>query len=811
MIKRVLITAGLASLLAACGGGGGNSATLSSNNSTTTSLSGAGMKGPFVIGSTVKICQLDTSTATCTNNTVSTTTTDKQGNFKATLPWTGWSMIEITGKSFNEDSNSTGTNDLTLKAITNITGSSDKPIVNLFTHWVAARITTLLSGSALATAYDTAHTNLQTEINLASKKTEDLNLLVGSGSNVSDNALLLLFSGAFHKIGGDANVLAQLTEDFADNGKFDKYRHMNKIRYAAGATNYLKQLHDNLVNNDSTVSPPNEGALASNNSIKKTTDPLAAQQWHLAKVKAAEAASCAKDANTCRGEGVLVGVLDDGVETAHEDLKDNIAYQKSRNYNETDTSKLGYYDPTPPDSTAKNKQAHGTAVAGLIAGVDNNGKGITGIAPRAGIAGFNILNAADSAAVDALGRTDIMVSNNSWGGTDGTCAYQAEDNTTATAIANAVSNGRDSKGTVFLFASGNGGDNCDENEEITSIEKDAMVRAGVTGDQSGQDGRNNNHQVLSIGALHNDDKKAEYAERGSTTLVAAPAGNNCDASNPALVTTDRSGENGYNKTGAANEISGQIDYTQCMNGTSGATPIVAGVVALMLQANPNLTWRDVRMILAETAQKNDDQDTDWFDNLKDVKVHPYYGFGMVDAKAAVEKAKSWTQYLPKQQSVTATLVNGFQKKGLVSAPAGTNADNNSIIDDPNNSSGRSHLVRFRPPSDIGFDTLETIEVNLTFLDHTRIGDAKVTMRTLSPSNSIISETLVNLNGDMRDSSTEDISVKLLSTLHLGSALPLLMEVRIDDDLANGKYGKVRVDSVVFRGYKASNTNVATVQ
>ncbi|HUR53852.1 MAG TPA: proprotein convertase P-domain-containing protein, partial [Gemmataceae bacterium] len=105
---------------------------------------------------------------------------------------------------------------------------------------------------------------------------------------------------------------------------------------------------------------------------------------------------------------------------------------------------------------------------------------------------------------------------------------------------------------------------------------------------------------------------------------------------PGITTTDLVGTAGDNKNASPGG-----DYNSDFGGTSAAAPEVSGVVALMLQVNPGLTWRDVKHILADTAVKNDPTDPGWVRNGAGHWVNHKYGFGQVDAAAAVRAAAGW--------------------------------------------------------------------------------------------------------------------------------------------------------------------------
>ena len=110
--------------------------------------------------------------------------------------------------------------------------------------------------------------------------------------------------------------------------------------------------------------------------------------------------------------------------------------------------------------------------------------------------------------------------------------------------------------------------------------------------------------MIAVSAVDHDGGYSIYSEMGSNIWIASPGGYYSGRPGK-IITTDLSGSSmGYNNSTSSGDLS-NYDYTNNMNGTSSAAPIVSGVVALMLEANSNLTWRDVKYILATTARKND--------------------------------------------------------------------------------------------------------------------------------------------------------------------------------------------------------------
>ena len=339
------------------------------------------------------------------------------------------------------------------------------------------------------------------------------------------------------------------------------------------------------------------------------TDPLYASQWHFPLIGDIQTIWDEFD-----GTGVNVAVYDDGVEYTHADLSGN--YNAALN--------LAGHDPFPIAGT----DAHGTACAGIIGAAANNGLGGTGVAFGVGITGVDFLNeiqyqsaANITTAFQHAANFDVM--SNSWGVTPAYGSYQSLLTASGSFFPNLfdyiTTNGRGALGTSVIQASGN--DNTNANADSTNATR----------------------FTTSIAATDASGNAASYTNFGSNILVAAPA---------AAVTTDRSGSDGYNTTaGAAG------DYTTTFGGTSAATPVTAGIVALMNQANSGLGWRDVQNILATSAAQTGSaiggaatgfEDGAWFTstagnwNGGGHSFHVDYGFGMVDAFAAVRMAEVWT-------------------------------------------------------------------------------------------------------------------------------------------------------------------------
>ena len=422
------------------------------------------------------------------------------------------------------------------------------------------------------------------------------------------------------------------------------------------------------------------------------TDPLYASQWHFDLIGDIETIW-----NDYSGVGVQVGIYDDGTDYNHQDLNDN--YDPSLQV----TDNFGaVVDPFPVAFVPGDfsvSDSHGTAVAGLIA-AENNGIGGVGVAWGSSITTVNIFGAGVYGNVNgptadfldvASQATNFDISQNSWGASPRQTADSSLAGTGFAAQLEAVyahdaATGRGGLGTIITQAAGN--DGLDAN----------------------RDGINASRFTITVGATEIDGTVASYSNFGASILVAAPA---------AAVTTDLSGAAGNNAT----------DYLDTFNGTSAATPVVSGVVALMLEANPDLGWRDVQTILALSASHTGSamggpatgfEDGAWYVNAADnwngggLHVSTSYGYGMVNAYNAVRLAEVWLLFAP----VPATSANEQMVSSNLAVLGGGPA---GLAVPDNNPTGVSFTLTVA-------DTIAIEHVALHLdLSSTYVGDLRITL------------------------------------------------------------------------------------
>lgn len=355
-------------------------------------------------------------------------------------------------------------------------------------------------------------------------------------------------------------------------------------------------------------------------------DPLFVDQWHLENT-GQTGGTAGADANitsawdTALGTGVVIGVVDSGTQFTHPDLISN--YLASASYDFIDN------DPDPTPDPMAPGAPHGTSVAGVAAGRGNNSVGISGAAPEANFAGLRLIvdgaPITDLQIADALSHSSSVIDiyNNSWGPVFAPDIFflAGPGILSQGALQQGVTSGRDGLGNIYVFSAGN----------------DLLIDANVN-----YNGFANSRYTIAVSAIGDDGKQSAYSEPGAPILV---AGYSSDGVGVGITTTDLLGADGYDPG----------DYTDSFGGTSSAAPLVSGVVALMLDANPELSYRDVQHILVNTAEQNDPTDLDWTTNSAGHLINHKYGFGAIDATAAVISALGWTPVGPEVSTTTGTI------------------------------------------------------------------------------------------------------------------------------------------------------------
>lgn len=418
-------------------------------------------------------------------------------------------------------------------------------------------------------------------------------------------------------------------------------------------------------------------------------DPLAGRQWHLLNTGQAVLGDTLPVAgndlnvdglyrNGIRGQGVIIGIVDDGLQIAHPDLAANVAAVAGKNFAN------GSNNPSPSDPNSDN---HGTMVGGIAGAVGANGVGVRGVAPAATLKGFNVL-ASDAAGNqlsnieyswwDGAESADVQVFNNSWGAgpSNPNLPFAFSQNDVAS-NEQALSGTRGGRGGIYVKAAGNNFDNAAINQFQDVCTADTKNRrTGCV--PAGRDPRNNLFNVITVAAVRADGVRSSYSSTGSALWVSGFGGENgwqrqyvpnqlAVRYDPAILTTDVTGCAQGSNTNAQrynaldsnlSALDSTCNYTGRMNGTSAATPMVSGVAALVLETNPNLSYRDVKYILATTATRNHPNQPavtladgrvlvpGWTVNAANRAYSNWYGFGVVNAARAVQVAENFQSLGP---------------------------------------------------------------------------------------------------------------------------------------------------------------------
>ena len=525
------------------------------------------------------------------------------------------------------------------------------------------------------------------------------------------------------------------------------------------------------------------------------------------------------------GEGVRVNVIDTGLEIQHPDLQANIVAGGSYNYLD------GSSDPTNTTSSAGD---HGTSAAGIIAAVGANGIGVSGVAGAAQLQGYNFLSVdgatysdyilAHGGDEDTLGDTAIFNKSLGSAPTSDSRIYSVfldalscfttggvADMSSQTAADSCQSALRSGLGAIYVKSAGNNFE-ADGDQICDSV--------GLTCWNVNMESEETYPYQIIVGALNAEGEKSSYSTAGPAIWISAPGGEygwdheywdseldpygyKYETSNPdsrlwqpAMVTVDQVGCDrgyttgrydfnidgvppiGYTSFHEDDVLNPNCEYTSTFNGTSSAAPVASGVVALMLEANPDLSWRDVKHILASSARQIDSSAsalelenavcTDdscssivlsnslsfvardaWITNAAGYSYHTWYGFGAINAGAAVAMAQTYSSPL-----------GTWQKKSYQQSPALAIPD----------STGASAIVDFSVADAL---SVEAVQLDLD-ISHACIFELGVVVHSPSGTRSVLLTPYNQFNCD------QDFSSTLLSNAFYGESAVGDWQVEIYD-------------------------------
>ncbi|XP_064107386.1 uncharacterized protein LOC135216183 [Macrobrachium nipponense] len=350
----------------------------------------------------------------------------------------------------------------------------------------------------------------------------------------------------------------------------------------------------------------NRKPLKSPWSFQRARDPLRWRQWYLGPGGGMHLNVTSLWAAGIRGGGISVAILDDGVELTHLDLALN--YDPAASWDLLDS------DPDPmPVSWSR----HGTQLAGIIAATHFNGMCGMGVAPWSGVGavrmlGYVVYDAVEAAALSyERDHVDVYVA--AWGPVDTGAVMEGPGVLASRAVRESIALGRNGLGSIYVWASGNG---------------------GYVGDDCNADGYSNSVYTLTVSGSTKKGRAPDYAETCAATFVSTYSGDadseySAEEQINGIVTTDLGGV-----------------CTDSFRGSSVSAAMVAGACALALDANPRLGWRDMQHLMVEAATPYNPLPSQWDTNGVGRMYSHYFGFGSLDAGKMVDLARNWKNVPP---------------------------------------------------------------------------------------------------------------------------------------------------------------------